>query len=261
MSKLNVYSLGTPYGWKTCDALAKSVNGKHHKQPKDPFVADPVAVWGQIRGAKEVLAHSKDFYRLDHAYVGRLKYFRITKGDFQPSEIVERPADRWESLKAEYGLNIKPWRKGEQILVTLSAPATYEFFGVSGWPEKIVKELKKHTDRPIKLRERGETRPLLEDLQSTSCLVTYASNSVREALLEGVPVITLGPSIARPMGHTDVSLIESPLYPENREEFFRHMSYCQFTEAEFRSGFALTTADENKKNEHKHLFGAEVQRS
>jgi hypothetical protein len=261
MSKLNVYSLGTPFGWKTCDALAKSVNGKHHKQPKDPFVADPVAVWGQIRGAKEILAHSKDFYRLDHAYVGRLKYFRITKGDFQPSQIVERPADRWESLKTEYGLEIKPWGKGEQVLVTLSDPKTYSFFGVDGWPEKIVKELKKYTDRPIKVRERGDQSSLVEILKTTSCLVTYASNSVREALLEGVPVITLGPSIARPMGHTDVSLIESPMYPENREEFFRHMAYCQFTEAEFRSGFALTTADENKKNEHKHLFRAEVQRS
>jgi hypothetical protein len=254
---LNVYSLGTPFGWKACDELAKSCGGKHHKQPRDPFVGDPVAVWGQIRGAKEILSHSKDFYRLDHAYVGRLKYFRLTKGDFQPSRIVERPADRWESLKREYGLEIKPWNKGDGfVLVTLSAPATYEFFGVPKWPGEIVNEIKKYTDRPIRIRERGETRPLSEDLRKASCLVTYASNSVREALLAGVPVFTLGPSIARPMGLSEVSRIESPIYPENREAFFRHMAYCQFTEQEFGSGFALTTADENNKNGASELHGS-----
>lgn len=247
MQKLNVYSLGTPYGWKACELLAKSCGGKHHKQARDPFVGDPVAVWGQIRGAKEILAHSKNFYRLDHAYVGRLKYFRLTKGDFQPSWIVERPADRWESLKKEYGLEIKPWKKDDGfVLVTLSAPATYQFFGVPDWPDLIAKEIRKHTKREIRMRERGETRPLDEDLRKAHCLVTYASNSVREALLAGVPVFTLGPSIARPMGYTDVSLIEEPLYPENRESFFRHMAYAQFTEAEFASGFALKTADENE---------------
>jgi hypothetical protein len=245
VQKLNIYSLGTPYGWKACDLLAKSCGGKHHKQPRDPFVGDPVAVWGQIRGAKEILNHSKDFYRLDHAYVGRLKYFRLTKGDFQPSRIVERPADRWESLKSEYGLEVLPWQKHEgHILLTLSDPKTYTFFGIDGWPEKIIKEIRKHTDRPIRIRERGETRPLLDDLRKSSCLVTYASNSVREALLLGVPVFTLGPSIARPMSG-ELSKIDTPFYPENREEFFRHVAYAQFTEAEFASGFALKTAEEN----------------
>jgi hypothetical protein len=129
-------------------------------------------------------------------------------------------------------------------LLTLSDPKTYTFFGIDGWPEKIIKEIRKHTDRPIRIRERGETRPLLDDLRKSSCLVTYASNSVREALLLGVPVFTLGPSIARPMSG-ELSKIDTPFYPENREEFFRHVAYAQFTEAEFASGFALKTAEEN----------------
>jgi hypothetical protein len=242
---VQVYSLGTPYGWHACDALAKGCKGKHHKQPRDQFVADPVAVWGQIRGAKEILARSKDFYRLDHAYVGRLKYFRITKGDFQPSKVVERPADRWQSLQAGYKLSVKPWTKGGHVLLTLSAPGTYEFFGVKDWPDAIKREIKKHTDRPIKVRVREASNPIEDDLKDAHCLVTYASNSVREALLSGVPVFTLGPSIARPMGYTEVSRIEMPLYPENRESFFRHLAYCQFTVEEFGNGFALKTADEN----------------
>jgi hypothetical protein len=243
---LRVYGLGTPYGDRPSRALANSCGGEFTNTPREEFKSDPIAVWGQLRGARELLRRSKTFYRLDHAYVGRLKYFRLTKGDFQPSRIVERPADRWESLKKEYGLEMKPWNKGEGfVLLTLSDPRTYTFFGIEDWPVRIVQEIKKHTDRPIRIRERGETRPLSEDLRKASCLVTYASNSVREALLAGVPVFTLGPSIARPMGLSEVSRIESPIYPENREAFFRHMAYCQFTEAEFGSGFALKTADEN----------------
>lgn len=254
---MRVYSLGTPYGHVACNALAQSVGGRHVKDLHAKFEKDPIAVWGQIRGAKELLSQSKDFYRLDHAYIGRLKYFRLTKGDFQPLLLTERPADRWESLKREYNLSIKPWKKdGGHVLVTLSDPKTYSFFGVDGWPEKIVSEIKKYTDRPIKIRARGETRPIQEDLKKAFCLVTYASNSVREALLEGVPVFTLGPSIARSMGYTVVTFIERPMYPENREEFFRHLSYCQFTVDEFASGFALKTADENNKNGDFHVYRA-----
>jgi hypothetical protein len=240
-----VYSLGSPYGCVPCEQLAK-YRGKHIPDPRAEFKGDPIVVWGQLRGAKELLAHSKNFYRMDHAYVGRLEYFRITKNDFQPSRIIERPADRWEKLKKSFNLEMKPWKKGGYILVALSEQATYSFFDQKGWPEKISVELKKYTDREIRFRERRDDRSLSDQLRKAHCLVTFASNTVREALLEGVPVFTLGPSIARPMGHTDVSRIEEPLYPENREEFFRHLAYCQFTNDEFASGFALKTADENE---------------
>ena len=208
-----------------------------------PFEEDPIAVWGQLRGARELLSQSKDFYRLDHAYVGRLEFFRITRGDFQPLSIVQRPADRWESLKRKFGLSVKPWQKGSHVLVTLSDPRTYEFFGTN-FAQTIEGRIRKFTDRPIRLRPRRTDVPIRQDLAGAHCLVTFASNSVIEALQEGVPVFTLGPSIARPMGFSDLSKIEEPLYPENREEFFRHVAYSQFTTKEFASGFALQTADE-----------------
>lgn len=229
------------------------MGAKYTEEPRVRFTGDPIAVWGQLRGAKELLSQSKDFYRMDHAYIGRLQYFRITRGDFQPPEIVERPADRWDGLKKEYGLEVKPWTAGKHVLVTLSAPATYWFFGVDDWPQRIEKEIRKYTDRPIKVRVRDAKHSIYEDLKDAHCLVTYASNSAIDALLAGVPVFTQGPSIARPMGAW-LDSIENPRYPE-REDFFRHMAYCQFTVAEFASGFALKTADENNKNGDKHIRG------
>lgn len=238
---MKVYSLGSPFGKVPCESLQAG----HNKDYPVNFTADPIAVWGQLRGAKDLLAKSKHFYRMDHAYVGRLDYYRITRNDFQPSRIVERPADRWEKLKKQYKLNMGPWQKGKHILVTLSDARTYEFFGLLDWPDRTRAAIAKHTDRPIVLRSRTESRPLAEQLKGAWAVVTYASNTVVDSLLAGVPVFTLGPSIARPVGLSDVSRIESPHYPENREEFFRHMAYCQFDCLEFNNGFAVKTADEN----------------
>lgn len=237
---LKVYSLQSPFGKVPCEFLQKGHN--HHANAQ--FEGDPIAVWGQLRGAKELLAKSKHFYRLDHAYIGRLSYYRMTRGDFQPSKIKDRPGDRWERLKKQYSLKIGDWRKGKYVLVTLSDQRTYDYFGVGKWGDSIKAEVRKYTDRPIEVRIRTEPRPIGEHLRDAWCLVTYASNTAIDALLAGVPVFTLGPSTARPMSG-DLAKLESPMYPENREEFFRHLAYCQFTNEEFRSGFALKTADEN----------------
>lgn len=242
---LTAYSLGSPFGKDPCEAIQRD----HNKEPFAKLEKDPIAVWGQLRGAKELLAKSRHFYRLDHAYVGRLEYYRMTRDDFQPARITPRPADRWEQLKKSKSLKIGEWRKGKHILVTLSDQRTYDFFGLGKWWDHISRELKTHTDRPIVGRSRTESRPLAEQLKDCHCLVTYASNTAIDALLAGVPVFVFGPSIARPMAWcSDLSHIETPYYPDNREEFFRHMAYCQFTLQEFKSGFARAEADATAAN-------------
>lgn len=236
---LTVYSLGSPYGGTFCEGFAKGNNGRHVSKPFASYEGDPIAVWGQLRGAKELLKQSREFYRIDHAYVGRKEYYRLTKNDFQPSQIVERPADRWERLKRQFSLKVGEWRKGKNVVVALSRPDTYRFFGLDDWPGFVERAIKKYTDRPVVMRDREAPGTIGAELGKAHCVVTWASNSVIDALLAGVPVFTLGPSIARPMGYSDLSKLEDPLYPENREEFFRHMAYCQFTPAEFQNGTAL----------------------
>lgn len=232
---MHIFSLGSPHGIRPCQELAKSCKGQLNTEHYPPKQKGPIAVWGQLRGARELLNGSSEFYRLDHAYISRGDYFRITKGDFMPSRIVDRPADRWEALKKRHGLEIQPWQKNENghVVLALSMPGTYDFFGVTGWAKEMTNKLGKNN---VKVRQRKETRPIKEDLKGASKLVTFASNSVMDALLMGVPVEVHGPSIARP-----ISGQQEP----NREAFFRHVAYCQFSLEEFRSGFALKTAEEN----------------
>lgn len=225
-----------------CEALAAG-GWTLHKESEAQHHGDPSAVWGQLRGAKQLVEKSRHFYRLDHAYRGRLDYYRMTRNDFQPGAMVSRPADRWEVLKKRYGLKVGPWREGREVVVALSMPKTYEFFGVANWRAKLEAEIKQHTARPVVFRERKDANPIESALRTAHCLVTYASNTAVDALLAGVPVVVLGPSITRPLSGKLPDL-ENPLKPDNREEFFRHMAYCQFDIAEFRSGFARACADE-----------------
>lgn len=240
---MHVFSCGSPYGIHPCTALAKSCKGQLHTENDPSKQQGPIAVWGQIRGARGLLEGHKDFYRLDHAYIGRNEHFRLTRNDFQPSRVVERPADRWEALKKRYSLEIEPWRKGSKVLLAFSMPGTYDFFGVAGWAKQMLNETK-NCGRKVVDRQRKETRSIKEDLKDAHCLITYSSNSVIEALLAGVPVFVEGPSIARPVAGKWGDW-ESPIFPD-REQFFRHVAYCQFTLDEFKSGFAKRTADENE---------------
>lgn len=238
---MHVFSCGSPHGVRPCAELAKSCKGQLHDEVYPQRQNGKIAVWGQIRGAKELLHKHDEFYRLDHAYIGRNEYFRLTRGDFQPWVVVDRPPDRWEELKKRFDLEIEPWKKGKNIVLALSMPATYDFFGVSGWAKETGRQLKKAG--PVIERQRKETRPIKDDLKDAKCLATFASNSVLEALLAGVPVFVAGPSIARPVAGVWGDF-DNPIFPD-REAFFRHVAYCQFTLEEFRSGFALKTAEEN----------------
>jgi hypothetical protein len=57
-----------------------------------------------------------------------------------------------------------------------------------------------------------------------------------DALLAGVPVFCTAPCAAQTMGHTDPALIETPLYPDDRERWARVLAANQWTLDEMRDG-------------------------
>ena len=84
----------------------------------------------------------------------------------------------------------------------------------------------------------GETlEPLAEALGKAHALVTHSSNVAIEAVVAGVPVFVSPSSAAAPMGLSDLSLIETPVYPD-RDQWLAHLAYCQFSFEEIRSGAA-----------------------
>lgn len=174
-----------------------------------------------------------DFYYGDHAYFGRGVFFRVTKNAFQHSG---KGAGDMERLKPFYEAE-KPWRKGgKHILLCTQTHSYYERLGIPEWVQNTIRRIKKHTDRPIIVREKFTHTPFMEDLKNAHCLVCHSSNTAVEALMEGVPVITTGDCAASVMGLSDPVNIEHPYYPDGRMEWAAALAANQWTLEEIAAG-------------------------
>jgi hypothetical protein len=119
------------------------------------------------------------------------------------------------------------------------------YYNEINWTENTIKEIKKYTDRPIKVRNkprnvttsgpRAATVAFEDDCANAYAVVTLASIAGIEAALLGTPVFCHASSACAPIAATDISLIETPLRPD-RSKWLNTLSYFQYTEAEIKQG-------------------------
>jgi len=194
------------------------------------------------------------FYYMDSGYIGNYKsslnpqgwklWHRIVKNDVQHNEIIDRPNDRWKSL--DYLIENR--KQGKHILLVTPSEKPCKFYGIERdeWVAQTVAEIKKHTDRPIVIRDKAPrqqriTKTIFEDLENCHALVTYQSIAAVESVLYGVPAFTLAPTAADPVCDKDLSLIESPTQ-QDRHKIYKwacHLAYGQFHVDELKNGLAF----------------------
>ncbi|MEM6849501.1 MAG: hypothetical protein AAF580_15785 [Pseudomonadota bacterium] len=201
-------------------------------------------VWGVLRGSKDIIddadQNGQYFYYIDHAYFGRghMRNYRITRNGFEAGAIRQCPHDRIAALD----VHLAPWRRGGREI--LCCPPTDYFMAAHGcqdWLEETLQTLRTVTDRPVVVRTKpapGQTAvPLHEALKTAHALVTHSSNVAIEAAVLGTPVFVAPTSAAAPVGRTDLTAIEEPVFAE-REPWLAHLAYNQFSLEEIRSGKA-----------------------
>ena len=118
--------------------------------------------------------------------------------------------------------------------------------------DSTLSELKKHTDRKLVVRlkpsrrERVTQNTIWDALKDAHCLVTFNSIAATEALLVGTPAIALAPNAASVLCNKNLNEVENLNRPSIDEvhAFARHLSYCQFTANELRSGYAWDILNE-----------------
>ncbi len=207
----------------------------------------PVALFGSpARYAlmDQARQERRDLYFGDHGYFKRFTYYRITKNGYQHAGTGTHPSDRFASLR----LNVAPdWNVGGSAIVICPQSEIYmRQFGIDvrQWVLMVVEAVGRISDRPIVVRWKAQAqrRPLYVDLHDAWMVVVFSSASAIEGLIAGVPCCTLAPwaSTAR-MGITDLSEIERPYYPADREQFFWNLAYQQWTLDEIRQGRAWKT--------------------
>jgi len=190
----------------------------------------------------------RDFYYVDTGYFGNgrwKQWHRIVKNNLQLTEIQNKPGDRWEKHKIKF----QPWRQGRNIVVAAPDEKPCKFYEIdlNTWIEQTVATIRQHTDRPVVVRQRSPKRidrittdTLAQALTDAHALVTFNSNAATESILLGVPVFTLAPNAAGPVGLQDLSQIEKPYHPhqDKLHAWACHLAYGQFHNDELSDGTA-----------------------
>ena len=201
----------------------------------------------------------RTFYYMDTGYFGNertsvnpngWKYWhRIVKNDRRSSRIVQSPEDRFRDFNKKF----KPWKKtGRKILIAKpdEKPMRFYNYDFETWLQQTLDTIRTYTDRPVVIRDRAAKRidriatstlqQALDD--DIFALVTFNSVAAVESVFHGIPVFTLAPTnAAAPMGLQDLTLIETPRYPD-RDEVYQwacHLAYGQFHNSELRNGKAM----------------------
>lgn len=158
--------------------------------------------------------------------------YRWHVNSFQMQTIRDVPGDRWARCETP----TRAWQKGGRHIVIAAPTRTYaRFHETRDWIADTIDALARVTDRQLVIRDKESMRPLQADLEGAHALVTHASIAAVESVICGCPVFVHSDSGAALVGHTDLTKIEKPVYPE-RQPWLNALAYSQFNETELTDG-------------------------
>lgn len=225
---------------------------EHHYREPDSDLAFFYGLTGEnVKMFKDYRRERKVIYA-DLGYFGRREggrwsgYHKLSINDRHPTNYYrarKHAPDRF----LKHNVPIQPWGEGRYVIVAGMSDkgALAEGYQPHQWEQWAINEVRKHTDRPIVYRPKpswsGKIRlpgaeyqvgvPLEHALKDCHAVVCHHSNVAVEAILAGVPAFTWG-GVAEEMGCQDLSMMESPHRPDNREEWAHALAYTQWNIAE-----------------------------
>ena len=176
---------------------------------------------------------------------GKKIWHRLVANDLHLTPDLSRPwpADRLSLLPSMP----RPWRVNDgAILVVENSDYHYQQQGTTleAWREFVRQKIKSNTDRDIVFRPKNLDRKTRDNLyehlckKDYYCVVTDASAAAIEAVWAGIPIITLGQHISRPVARDNLANIND-LYRGPIGDWLCALTYSQWTLAEMQSGLAV----------------------
>lgn len=253
---ITAYTSDHKHSKTVCEAFAAGCGAPIG--PPYPLRRGDVFLYGALRGLLITLQNAqregRTWYYADNGYMRRGHYdgyYRVTRNALQHDGSGTASSDRWRSL----GMTIEPWRTGGRHIVVCPPSrlfATLFGFNADHWLRDVVATIKANTDRPIRVRRKmswtevkAPMAPLQEDLQNAWALVTHSSNAAVEAAMAGVPVFATDQCGASRVALSDVTKIEKPIRPDDREEWLSVLAANQWTLDEMRSGLCWRMLQEH----------------
>lgn len=249
-----------------CEAMARGIKACGDVPTVLSLSANPSTGFdgAVFYGFREPLPRIMDLYReagrfavhIDLGYWGRVDggsyagYHKVAVNARHPTAYFQRrkhPADRI----SRFGVQLKPWRAGNHVLVCGMSEkhAKSEKMAHQEWEKATIERLMAVTDREIRYRPkpgdlaardipgacRSRGGPIQADLEGCHAVVSLHSNVAIDALVAGVPSFSLH-GVGTVLGLSDFDLIESPIYPDGREQWLADVAYCQFNVDEMANG-------------------------
>ena len=236
-------SVGNQRSMDFCRAFAQGCGGRISTNPKMLTHGDVAGFWlpELLEILDQAIAEGRNWYYGDKAYFDRTKYFRITKNAKMLTHFEQSTPERFNKL----GLSIKPWREGSDILLCPQSDTFFRRIGTTqaDWILNTSKAIRQYSDRKIRvnLKHAGnDTEQFFRgQLGDTHAVVVHSSIAGVQAAIEGVPCFaTDSESTAVKFGTMDLSLMENPIKPDNREQMAWALADNQWTLNEIRSGMA-----------------------
>jgi len=230
-----------------------------HYKPEHAKEYDTVIFWGYVETCQAIMkgfiAEGKAAVYLDLAYWERGTHYKVSVNDRHPTAYFQDV--KHDSVRREmFKVFPKPYQKNERghiLIAGMSKKAAWAEGRepVESWELAAIAELKKHTDREIIYRPKPsfagakplegskfsdpKTSSLDSLLKGCYAVVAYHSNVATDGLVEGVPAFVCK-GVAKPMALSDLSQIDTPLYPDDREQWANNIAYCQWSEVEMKTG-------------------------
>jgi hypothetical protein len=214
---------------------------------------DVAILWGYVETCQEIMraykAAGKVAVYLDLAYWERDSYYKVSINARHPTEYFQK-RNHDDARRRKFIKSVAPFKTGSWILVAgMGAKAAWaeKCEPVNSWERTAIEGIKYHTDRPIVFRPKtgvvgpidgtifGADQLLSVQLDKAHAVVTHHSNVAVEGLVAGVPAFAWY-GVSSVMGLQDLSKIEAPYYPENREQWLNDVAYTQWSVDELRDG-------------------------
>ena len=233
-----------------------------------------IVVCGILRGTDRLMKEAEkrdiNYYYFDHAYFYRAdahkthpivneRFYRIVINGQQLNTMTRLNDGDYERIKKyqkkiPISPNIRDPETDDRVKAALSKdgyilicpPTAYvcNFYGIkspSTWLKDKVSEIQKHTDRHIIVREKTSNANLEDQIIGAWAVVTCQSTVAIKAIMSGVPSFCDNMSCALPLSLTDLSMIENPKKPSEKEivNWQNNLLANQFSMTEIAKGLAF----------------------
>lgn len=207
-----------------------------------PADAEMVFVHGVLRGNGEIIKQAIErgipWAYMDNGYFGTYK--RVILNATAPITI--RRGKRFE-----HDIRLQPWRggTGKNILVLPPSPPYMDTFGARDFLNHLVHNINRFTDKNIVVRAKPAkgklARPWQEQLDDAYCVITWGSALALDAMIQGVPTISMGwcPALAASKKLEDLSSITELEREPDRMAILDNLTWSSFEKYELRDAYKI----------------------